>query len=182
MFVRNVCKPDYDKKQEHDDEECGNEFRRVSAYRRSPIRLHIRKAPLGSGRISTSEEWDFYRVGMAFYPCAAPWCGLFVTRHYPASVRKKLDPAVRQEGCLLGRVGTDWLEPVHIPFALAAGGAGGTIRPRARAGPSLPEALPVYFPASFLRLSTWRQMPMSISISCRLRPDLPRKRRRGIRK
>lgn len=31
MFVRNVCKPDYDKKQEHDDEECGNEFRRVSA-------------------------------------------------------------------------------------------------------------------------------------------------------
>ena len=34
----------------------------------------------------------------------------------------------------------------------------------------LPEALPVYFPASFLRLSTWRQMPMSISISCRLRP------------
>ena len=26
-----VCKPDYDKKQEHDDEECGNEFRRVSA-------------------------------------------------------------------------------------------------------------------------------------------------------
>ena len=125
MFVRNVCKPDYDKKQEHDDEECGNEFRRVSASDTigdHPFGGTYAKPPAGSGRISTSEEWDLYRVGMAFYPCAAPWCGLFVTRHYPASVRKKLDPAVRPEGCLLGHVGTDWLEPVHIPFALAAGG------------------------------------------------------------
>ena len=117
--------------------------------------------------------------GDGFLPMRGSWCGLFVTRHYPAAVRRSSIPQSGRKGASLGvleRIGLNQC----ISFCFGRRRLGGTICPMGQGrGPCSRRPLPVYFPASFLRLPTWRQMPTSISIFSRLRPDLPRKTAQG---